>query len=237
MTRPLGYIIYEGPSRINGDPIVAIATGVHNKSHNPKTGPMVQIYILSSKYHPLDAIKCGGNTSVCGNCPMKRIIKDGKMHGACYVNLGQGPNNIYRSYKTKRYTKLTSYAVFKGRAVRFGAYGDPTAIPLKIIKEIASQATSWTGYTHRWQLTKNGGYKDYCIASCDSVALVKKALSIGWTTFRHKKPESPLLSNETICPNDKDGTQCITCGLCNGKSQVNIVIDRHGATASHFKGE
>ncbi len=38
MSRRNGYIIYEGPSMINGDPIVAIATGFARNSENGKTG-------------------------------------------------------------------------------------------------------------------------------------------------------------------------------------------------------
>lgn len=231
-----GYIIYEGPSRINGDPIVAVATGFLG-SLNPKTGSMIQIYIISSTMHPLDAVKCGANSAVCGNCPMKRKIVNGKMEGGCYVNIGQGPSNIYKTYKAGKYPKLPSYELFRGRAVRFGAYGEPTAIPLEVIESIANVANNWTGYTHRWQEPENNGYKKYCVASCDSVSLTMKALSLGWDSFRHKKESSPLLPNEIVCPNETTGIQCITCGLCNGRSRKSVVITRHGPTAKHFQGD
>ena len=37
--KPSGYIVYRGPSLINGDPIVVVAI---TKSTNSKTGDMVQ---------------------------------------------------------------------------------------------------------------------------------------------------------------------------------------------------
>jgi hypothetical protein len=235
MKAPIGYVVYEGPSRINGEPIVAIATGFRG-SQNPKTGLMLQLYIMNASMAPLDAVRCGANTSVCGNCPMKKHMVGKTMVGACYVNLGQGPTSMWKSYKAGLYPKLTTYEVFRGRMVRLGAYGDPTAIPLDIIKQITEQAAGWTGYTHHWQAAKNQGYKKYCVASCDSLNLAAKAQAMGWDSFRHKAEDAPLEANEMMCPADPlKGVQCINCKLCTGCSKKNIVIDRHGPTASHFK--
>ena len=44
-----GFIIYEGPSQIDGAPIVAIAT---LKSRNRKNGAMIQTWILRAYMHP-----------------------------------------------------------------------------------------------------------------------------------------------------------------------------------------
>ena len=43
--REKGFIIYDGPSMLDGEPIVAIAT---MKTSNRKTGEMVQVWILRS---------------------------------------------------------------------------------------------------------------------------------------------------------------------------------------------
>ena len=56
-------IIYEGPSVIDGKPIVAIAT---YSGRNRKTGAMVQTYILRADLNPLDASKTGEDASICG---------------------------------------------------------------------------------------------------------------------------------------------------------------------------
>ena len=47
-----GYVLHEGPSPFDGQPIVSIAT-LH--SSNRKTGDMVQTWILPRDLHPLDA--------------------------------------------------------------------------------------------------------------------------------------------------------------------------------------
>ena len=61
-----GYVLHEGPSPFDGQPIVSIAT-LH--SSNRKTGDMVQTWILPRDLHPLDAVKTGQDSCICGNCP------------------------------------------------------------------------------------------------------------------------------------------------------------------------
>jgi len=85
-------IIYNGPSQIDGKPIVVIAT---YSNRNRKTGAVVQTYILRSDINPLEASKNGEDYSICGSCPMRgEVTKDPKRKIAkgrrCYVNLGQG---------------------------------------------------------------------------------------------------------------------------------------------------
>ena len=63
-----GAIIYSGPSRIDGAPIVAIAVW---DSSNRKTGSMLQTYILRSDIDPRDANKYGEDFSICGTCDLK----------------------------------------------------------------------------------------------------------------------------------------------------------------------
>jgi hypothetical protein len=82
-------ILYRGPSEIDGQPIVAIAT---YSNRNTKTGQVVQTYILREDINPLEASKTGQDYSICGDCPMRgdvttdparKIAKNRK----CYVNL------------------------------------------------------------------------------------------------------------------------------------------------------
>ena len=49
-----GYVLHEGPSPFDGQPIVSIAT-LHSSNRN--TGDMVQTWILPRDLHPLDAVK------------------------------------------------------------------------------------------------------------------------------------------------------------------------------------
>ena len=62
------YILYKGPSIIDGQPIVAIA--MYSKA-NTKTGPVVQTYILVDGMPPLEASKTGADVSICGDCIMR----------------------------------------------------------------------------------------------------------------------------------------------------------------------
>ena len=93
-------IIYKGPSVIDQKPIVAIA--MYSKA-NTKTGPVVQTYILVDGMSPLEASKTGADVSICGDCIMRGdTTTDPKRKQAknrrCYVNLGQGPTIVYKSY-------------------------------------------------------------------------------------------------------------------------------------------
>ena len=49
-----GAVIYNGPSRINGDPIIAVLVF---KSTNDKTGNMAQVHIIREDKHPIEALK------------------------------------------------------------------------------------------------------------------------------------------------------------------------------------
>ena len=59
-----GAIVWEGDSLLTGDPIVVVATW---DSKNPKTGDMVQMYILLADVEPHIAVKSGADAAVCGN--------------------------------------------------------------------------------------------------------------------------------------------------------------------------
>ena len=64
MSKPNGYILYEGPSGIDGAPIVVIATGFANSSANAKTGDMIQTWIIRSDIAPHHAVKSGDDASI-----------------------------------------------------------------------------------------------------------------------------------------------------------------------------
>lgn len=225
-------IIYEGPSMINGDPIVALATGLAVQSKNVKTGPMVQTWILAQSEEPHKALKTGQDEAVCGDCPAR-----GKW---CYVTTFQGPLSIYRTWKRGGYQPYQPEA-FAGKPVRFGAYGDPTAVPFNIWDEIGLQASMTTGYTHAWKYC-DPLHKHYCMASCDTEEEALEARDRGWRTFRvTKSPGDKALSKEVICPASEEAgnkIQCIQCGACDGTSRrkkSHIVIMVHGSAAKTNK--
>lgn len=236
-----GTIVYEGASRIDGKPIVAILTGLLLPSTNPKTGPMAQSYILKADSHPLDAIKDGSDSSICGECPL-RLMPSGIRR--CYVNpmvLGQ----IWKSYQKGSYP---DFANFLGKhrllaqyrlqryGLRIGSYGDPAAVPIEVwesLIDIAKPTGAVTGYTAQWKSPHNHGYRHFLMASCMSLEDAKLAWSMGWRTYRIDS-FGELQANEIACPGSIEAGKSIECSSCNiccgsdGKTRSSVVIQPHG---------
>tara|TARA_R110000787_G_scaffold26074_1_gene72998 strand:+ start:388 stop:1062 length:675 start_codon:yes stop_codon:yes gene_type:complete len=220
-----GYVVYEGPSAINGDPIVAILT---LKSNNVKTGNMAQLWIMAKDTAPHIAKKEGNDDAVCGDCPIKK---------ECYVLTFQGPLSVWNAYQRGSYK---DYQFGKDSivnlSIRFGAYGDPAALPQWLIKNIADNCKDFTGYTHQWDKPGFNFLNNYFMASVESVSQHIYAQSLGFRTFRIKSQSMPIGDSEIECPADSKGLQCIDCMLCNGsKEATNIVINGHGAHAGSLK--
>lgn len=57
MSKALGYVVYDGPSSIDGSPIAVILTGFASKSTNTKTGGMIQSYIIRTDIAPTDLMR------------------------------------------------------------------------------------------------------------------------------------------------------------------------------------
>ena len=228
-----GYILHADEDR------VVIAT---TKSENHKIGDMIQIWILHNEISPTDAVRSGLDSIICGDCKLRGT--DGWKGRTCYVNVAQGPSSVWRAYKAGWYEYLPQcrYAeVFGGRAVRFGAYGDPVYIPLTIVRYICFFARRWTGYTHQWTQLEHQGYRDLLMASTDTAAERDTARAHGWRTFRVRSKTDGLLKGEILCPaSDEAGrkTTCEKCGLCNGKrgsdSRADIAIIAHGIGARNL---
>jgi len=222
-----GFVIHEDESR------VVIATGFSTKSDNRKTGDMIQIWILVKSVDPVEAIKQGLDRLICGNCVHRG---DGTGGGrSCYVNAGQAPLGIYRAWKAGRYPTLQWMDCFAGRKVRFGAYGDPTHIPLSLALAIAGVASGHTGYTHQWRKPSLQAWRSILMASVDSTAELLIARSMGWSTFR-VTPDLDHHSFEKLCASERSGTACADCLLCAGArgGTQSIHIPAHGTGARHF---
>lgn len=230
-----GFVFYEGPSQIDGRPIVGIATGLLRPTANPKTGDMVQTWILRSDVPPLDAGKTGEDASVCGGCKHRPTNM-----GTCYVSLFQGPRAVYAAYKTGSYPTLTPEQAAKmvaGRKLRMGAYGDPVAIPVAAWLKLLEHTSGHTGYTHQWRSERLAGpFKGIMQASVDTVEEHAAAKSRGWQTFRVRSETEPVLASEMMCPASEEGKHaatCATCLACDGASK-DVAIIVHGAKASKF---
>lgn len=227
-----GFIIHEDAER------VFVAT---DGSKNAKTGDMIQIWILPRLGKPIEAVKTRQDDAICGDC--KHRGTQGFRDRSCYVNVAQGPNSVWRAYQRGSYPKLpvSRYAeFFGGRAVRFGAYGDPVYIPLRKARAIVAVCRRHTGYTHQWKQTKFAPWREILMASVDSLDELHEARRASWRTFR-VSPVVDLQSNEISCPaSDEAGhrTQCAKCGLCDGARildvRKDILIMIHGVGKRNF---
>jgi hypothetical protein len=227
-------IIYKGPSRIDGAPIVVLAT---YSNRNTKTGAVVQTYILREDINPLEASKTGADASICGTCPLRgtpttdpaRKIAQGRR---CYVNLGQGVLIVWRAYHKGVYPDAQDPAsrasLGRGRVVRVGTYGDPAAVPDHVWTDLLAEAATWTAYTHQkpWR-------PDIAMQSADSHTEARDALGRRAPHFpRHRGPWTDLdKANETLCPASKEAgrrVQCAACRLCKGSVNAkSIAIVEH----------
>jgi hypothetical protein len=238
--RSNGVLIYRGPSEIDGEPIVVIATGLANGSSNTKTGGgLIQTWILREDVSPTDAVNTGDDVSICGTCPHRGTIVDGRNIGrSCYVTVFQAPLNVWKSYHRGIYPDVSNdlTATFAGRGVRLGAYGDPAAIPLSVWDKTLASASYCTGYTHQWRAVAPSLSK-YCMASADSAADRFAAKALGYRTFRVQSRADHAAEGEIICPASAEAghkTTCDVCRACGGlgaKAKADIVIAVHGSAA------
>jgi hypothetical protein len=224
-----GFILHEDTHR------VIIATGFESPSDNRKTGDMIQVWILVKSVSPTEAIKSGLDRLICGSCVHRGHEENGRfgVDRSCYVNPGQAPQGIWKAWKAGRYSPLRSLECFVGRKVRFGAYGDPTHIPLSLALAIAGVASGHTGYTHQWRKPSLQPWRSILMASVDSVAELVIARSLGWSTFRVGSEASV---GESLCASEAIGTPCMDCLLCAGNRNglESVHIPPHGTGARHF---
>lgn len=215
-------LIFDGPSLIDGSPIVVSVAGLTKPSTNRKTGPMAQAYILCKDHPPVEAQRNGADHAICGTCPHR--------NGACYVLTHQGPSSVYKSTGTTVNDPARIGFQSKAWGVRLGAYGDPAAAPTRIWHALTRGFKSFTGYTHQWR-SCDPDLKALCMASVDSVAEAREAQALGWRTFRVKDHDAPIDPNEVQCPNQTHGVTCLQCGLCAGTTTAgkNITTNVHGA--------
>ena len=236
-----GVIIYQGPSMLDGAPIVAIATGFTKQSANTKTGgELIQTWILRADMAPQEALNNGADASICGDCRHRGEIVAGKNSSrACYVNIAHAPRAVYECFKRGRYRKAPQCelgSIFNGLGVRLGSYGDPAAVPLYVWDNTLCQAKFNTGYTHQWQ-TADVSYAKYCMASVDTESERAMANAMGYRTFRVRHIDDAILDREVICPASEEAghkTTCDKCRACGGtgsKALVDIVIAVHGGAS------
>ena len=246
------HIIYSGPSKIDGSPIVAIYIA---GSANSKTGSMAQVYILQADVDPITANRTGADYGICGDCPHRGKANPAKVSGlaegrSCYVNIVQGPNQIHKAFKAGKYQPATLDelpAIGEGQTIRLGAYGDPLAIPSHIWRALLSKAKGHTSYTHASGILPDATLSPHMV-SADNPQQTQDMHSKGLRTFRviplkqwQDNGKASLLPSEILCPASKEAgakVQCLDCGLCAGQTikAKSIAIPAHGIGKKHVAG-
>lgn len=245
-----GFVFYQGPSLIDGAPIVGIAT-LH--SDNGKTGDMVQTYIIRSDMAPLTALATGADISICGSCghrPKRIRVRDpktgrftSKKVRTCYVDVGKSVQQVFRAFERgsyPTYEPIDGARYLADRMVRLGAYGDPAAIPAHVWIALLADAAGHTGYTHQWRRPMAADLAPIVMASADSPRDRDQARARGWRTFTVVREGTPLAAREFACPASPEGgnrKQCIDCGACDGATRANqasVAIVVHGSGAKYF---
>lgn len=231
----LGFVAYEGPSLIDGSPIVVIINKLDG-SDNAKTGAIVQSFIIRSDVPPVEALKTGADASICGDCPHRPLLAKNNGQAPCYVNVGRSVRSVYEAYKRGRYTRADQATIAKaleGKIVRLGTYGDPAAAPVSMWAKITRYAASRRGYTHQWQRPDFDAqaWGPLVMASADSIDEAAQANLLGMRVFR-VSIGLDRQAGEVSCPASKEAgqkTQCSKCTLCAGTSVQarDIVIADH----------
>lgn len=214
----LGFVFYRGASLLDGAPIIGIAT---LESRNQKTGDVVQTWVLRADVEPHVAVKTGADGAVCGDCPHKGT--------SCYVIPHHAPLQIFRTWRASGYFPTTLPDKLAGRVLRIGSYGDPTAIPLTAWLPLIEGAAAHIGYTHQWRQERFDEWRQYVMASADSLSQAREAQSRGWRTFRISI-DGATAPNEIYCPSDK--MACDRCRACHGAgngSARSVTIKAHGS--------
>ncbi len=212
-----GLVLYEGPSMLDGQPVVAIATGIYEPSRNRKTGFMIQTWILHATLSPLEALSVGADRAICGDCSLRG---SGQKDRICYVTLFDAPMAVWRHYRAGKYDRLCSFDWLKYRAIRFGSYGDPAAVPFDIWGTLATHALRFTGYTHEWREQRFQAFRHLMMASVETPTDAIEAHALGWRTYRMRLSHEPLLPFELACPASNEmlwSSSCFACGGCNGR--------------------
>jgi len=237
------FIIYEGPSLYDGNPIVVLA---QVGSRNRKTGDMLQTFILRSDIDPLTANRIGADISICGDCPHMGTPNPDSDKGqaigrTCYVTLIHAPASKYRAYRAGRYPKLEGHKALSdlglGQMVRLGTYGDPASVPSYLWDSLTSECKGWTSYTHGKQNPNPAMH----MTSADSMGQASQAWERGERTFRVISKVSDLLkANEVLCPASEEAgarTSCESCKLCAGSSvkAKSVAIVAHGTSKARAR--
>lgn len=169
----------------------------------------------------------------CLGCPFS-FSSGTELSGQCYTH--KGPQRMGLASMLRRISKLDikpfnesdfdklmqKVDIIKPNLVRFGAYGEPTLLPMYVVKQLTKY--NHTGYTHAWR--KFPQYAGIFQASVHSLVELAQANQLGYKTFRIADVKE---RSEALCPASKEAGKkktCVECRMCNG-AMKNVVIAQH----------
>jgi hypothetical protein len=238
-------IVWQGPSEIDGTPLVLILTW---HSENTKTNKgekkdaadgMIQTWILRQDVAPIDAIQSGADYSYCGTC-IHRPNEYGQR--TCYVRLTHGPKGVWDSYHVGNMAWMTEQDYAKlaesGKGLRMGSYGDPAAVSFEVWQKLLQFAKFNTGYTHRDLADANvAKFRGFVMASCETQREVDYAKEHGFRSFRVDGQGTVTidLPHTIECRATAVGKgcdECKLCGMAGERTQLDIWLPAHGIMAA-----
>ena len=178
--------------------------------NNRKTGRCLSQYVGETRADSLES---------CKGCPY--------LDGKCYSQNGSvGWSHTSMIKANDRGSQDYSFGgglkrAGQARFIRMGAIGDPSATPVRELKQIKSHPLPVIGYTHFWE-TRGSHLKDLCLASCGSIEEADRAIANGWRATvvvpkDYNKPVafSPDGNRIVFCPNALNKKiQCEDCMIC-----------------------
>lgn len=222
----MSLVLYDGPSRLDSKThVLLLAT---DRSHNRKTGSMLQTWALLANTDPINAVRTNQDDAICGQCIHRG---NGFANRSCYVNIAFGPRGAWRGKRELRTAPEQRKATGRNQFVRLGAYGDPAAIPFEVWAQLLEHAAGWTGYTHQWR-TCDQRLKQFCMASVENESELLVAQTMGWRTYRVTHPNAAPLEREVLCPASEEAGKKLTCAQClycsGGDLRGSVYIPVHG---------
>ncbi len=201
---------------------------------NVKTGNVPTLWVGKTREQSYDS---------CKGCKLLET-KD------CYAQFGT-PSMAHKSMiraadKGKDYSLKQALMDSRRSAkmARFGAIGDPGALPLdyitKAIAAVRKAGLDPVGYTHHWR--DKPELAGVFMASCDDLSEVDDALAKGFRAavvlpWDHEgKFTTPGGAKGIVCPAMvKQGLTCNDCRLCDGSKRGPVIgFPNHGPQVQHL---
>jgi len=252
---PTSVVVWAGPSRLNGEAVMVVATRVREPSDNGKTGDAIQLAIMAQAHSPMEAWTRGLDGAVCPDaCGHKSKPRGGQ--GTCYVNKSrlQAAWEAAIRYLEAHGTPMPigsgwqidpshlPAGFFRDAIMRFGMEGDPSAVPLSVWQGLASEAKRHLGYTAEWRSLPIE-WATLFMASVGRPADALRAKSAGWRPFAASESAADDLAFTALglreCLADAIGLPCVDCGGCDGTSRgsrrAGYRLAMHGALGAALR--